>query len=297
MAKVAKKRKPRKSSKTKRRSRHKRAYALGPFGKNFKLPGLSTVVKAALLANPVTAVPAAAWIAHNTIKNLDKMPAPLAALLKSAENMTISGVYVCRSPLEGFIQGFAEKSTGQKQQFYHLYQVLVLNGPDNKKLFVRVDKNQRVDVHMYEVFTPPSGDNSWVLLQLPHPVNLVQYFANAENFHNKTVDKSRQPFWRYDAAKANCQLFVLWCVEGNGIKLTNEQRNWIYQKVEMPNYVNVGANVVTTAANAVQQFFGAGKYRSKVGPPSPALVQRRLANRAAGIHHYFTEAAKQRRNF
>ena len=91
------------------------------------------------------------------------------------------------------------------------------------------------------------------------------------DFFNKTIDNvGKEKFFVYDSRTQNCQYFVIWCLQSNGL-LTSTIKNWVLQDADAI-YKNLGIiervnrGITDAAAVADRALFGAGSYRQKYIP-------------------------------
>ena len=213
------------------------------------------------------------------------MPGAVRQAIIAAGDGRIDEVYVCREEIVGALKATVEvlSMTRLPRHTFHVYQVLKIG-----KAFYRIDKNERVVVQIDE-HSPLEDYNKkatwttslpWVAaagitaaamtqnfcrqFSLPKLTTLREYFAKANRKH----EPKSEPFWQYDAMTANCQLFVLWCLTGNDVQLSDEDKAWIYQGITLPKYTTRIFRVITdVASKGKQAVFGAhGPLESRYGP-------------------------------
>jgi hypothetical protein len=138
-------------------------------------------------------------------------------LLSRYGSQTIRCFRVYREPLMGAVRIAAQSlALGQlPRQLYHVFFVFQLNNV--AKVFVRVDKNEIVDVQYLPAW--PKGQNITVFPQTH--ITLTQFF-------NRGEAQNPNHFWEYDARDANCQDFVRWCLKGNNL-LSPVLEHFFYQ--------------------------------------------------------------------
>lgn len=185
----------------------------------------------------------------NAFRNVASAPKVIAEFEKETAGSTISGLFVCREPIQSGVDLAVRILPGtsfpRDLTLYHVWLELhYTNGAA-----YRVEKNEIVEVQKIPDSQPPRGERRFV--SATRVYTTAEFFANAE----KAADGK---LWLYDPVSANCQWFAIWCIEGNQMRLTPETREFILQ-VQVPSYVKSGAQWfmkgVTTVANLGRRAF------------------------------------------
>ena len=193
----------------------------------------------------------------NAVEHMDSMPPDLREFINKYPQATILKIRVGRTPLAPAIRKTLEAASPavarewKGRLIYHVYQYILLDlgTASATPKWIRLDKNEKVALSFY---TPGlAGSKGEELMSVdtvvPGSVSLRDYIDKGYAFHP-------QSFFQYNAISANCQLFVLWCLEGNGfIDPADEEDNalykFIYQKVVVPPALKSFMAGVTNLAN------------------------------------------------
>lgn len=189
-------------------------------------------------------------VVHVATHGLNQVPSNVVRAMQLAGNKKFSRVLVCRQPINSVLKAVTEvvSSSSLPSTTYHVYQVIVIGD-----IAFRIDKNERVEVVTHRKNSSgmlPTVDTrqNMRVFALKVPVTTEQYFANAEK--ECPVGAT---FWQYDPVEANCQLFVYWCLRGNGVKLSLADEKFILQKVSINKVGKRKLKTITNLANAAKQ--------------------------------------------
>jgi hypothetical protein len=142
-------------------------------------------------------------------------PPSWVSFMKKYGEKEITGAYVCRKPIQSFVDkglnlltlgkwNKDKKELGYDNMF-HLYLRLVLSGGPT----VRIEKNQRVKA---------SVDRGSLGKETEYIELVPQAGLTLNTLVQKGEDKQGKGFYQYDARDNNCQVFVMSIIEGNGLK-------------------------------------------------------------------------------
>lgn len=192
-------------------------------------------------------------IESKLIKAESVLPKSFQTILNKYGQYGIKAIAIGRQPINANIELVLNAATlgGVKAKLkelghdnlLHLFMVITLDDPMETK--ITLEKNQSLNAY---VGLPPAESYMDVPLN-----NFKEGFAGRETL-NEFVLRSlykRKPakFIIYDPVTQNCQFFILWLLEDNGI-LTPELRKYIHQDVAdvfSPFLQNLGYSVTRLA--------------------------------------------------
>lgn len=140
-------------------------------------------------------------------------PPRVRNLFQKYKDVDITDIIVCREAISPSkildiltlgAYGKAVKKLGYDSMF-HLYMVMTLSNNE----ILRVEKNAVITMKPFNKELPE--DNMNVSMS---PINFVEFFENAKEYHEKETSKS---FYLYNSVDNNCQMFSLSCLKGNGL--------------------------------------------------------------------------------
>jgi hypothetical protein len=189
-------------------------------------------------------------------------PPQFRQFLEEFGNNKIETAFVCRKPIQSFINTFFNFITfGQFEtalknlnydELFHLYIVINL---DNNRSF-RVEKNEVVRVEpTYE------GCEDYLSAPIRKPIKVIDFFENG---------KKQQPddFFLYDAKTNNCQVFLTSLLNGNNIN-TPQLNSFVKQDAiaifsQMPAYAEkIGKFITDLGARADILISGASLHKKR----------------------------------
>jgi hypothetical protein len=191
---------------------------------------------------------------RRAIGKINDMPREIKEMLEKYAGWLIVEVRVVKVPVTRQIKSLMENLPGVSPELvntplYHLYQVLFIESPDGHQFdTIRLDKDEHVRIK-HTVSDPESIVGELEILVNP-PIEINAYFERAKEMVGSA-------FYRYDPFDANCQLFVKWTLEANGL-LTPEIEQWIVQKNLHQLYkpaVRKVMKFITDTANVGRNFF------------------------------------------
>jgi hypothetical protein len=138
----------------------------------------------------------------------------------------ITNIQICRSPIQSYIEKFANFVTGNKwneskakygyDKFYHLYTIITLN-KNGQLTNIRTDKN-----HVVEMSLNLGKAEDIQPVSINKQLTLKKLFDNGVNYQGKN------DFFRYSAENNNCQKYIMSLLEGSQL-MTPNLKSWIYQ--------------------------------------------------------------------
>jgi hypothetical protein len=151
-------------------------------------------------------------------------------------NSNILKIKVCRKPLKGIYQktidtvrAISGATNEPHDKLFHLYMIAYLENGNA----IQVEKEQDLKASYY---TPDSLESSF-------EINLTKPLTINKMFETTLAKIGERSFYHYDAFKDNCQKFIYDNLTENGIKLSQDQKNFIMQKVD--NLVPMWAKRIT----------------------------------------------------
>ena len=199
------------------------------------------------------------------VQHLDAMPRSVRDIV-GTKPAKIARIFIVREAIGSALMAVIRRLPGSHvpagKVLYHLYMILQFDDGT----FLRIDKDEIVKVRASR--GPPHVPTpDWRVVSSP-PVNLATFFDRGESVAPPGW------FWRYDATRANCQYFVIWCLKGVG-QLTTALRDFVLQ-TDVPDMFTSDAKSLmrytTDAANIAQRMIGAsGAFRA---PPRSAKMVR-----------------------
>lgn len=197
------------------------------------------------------------------------MPPNVESFVKRYGNLKLLDVTVLRVPVNKMLLGILNvlPGTNVKGTLYHLFQVLHLE----TEKYLRLDKDEVVKIEELSrsEFMQLRKDFESMTVQSSSLITFKEYVEKAENVGG--LD-----FWRYDAIKCNCQVFVKDCLRGSGL-WSSEIEKFVLQ-TEVGGMFSSGTkhfmNAVTDTAGTARQLgsfalkkvknlFAAGDYAKK----------------------------------
>jgi hypothetical protein len=184
------------------------------------------------------------------------LPPQTRAVLKENNNgfSPITEIKVCREPLKGVftvaidtIQSVDSAKYEPHDQLFHLYMVCTLTNGHK----IRIEKEEDIKAKYYKKPQYESG----FIIHIIKPLTILGMFQN-------TISRvGNKEFFHYDAFSDNCQKFIYDNLISNNIPLTQEQINFIMQKVDnlLPSWAKKLTGFFTDLANRGKTaIFGEG---------------------------------------
>lgn len=190
----------------------------------------------------------------------DHAPPDMRNLLADWGDAEIFKMRVCRVPIAQALEVVANAITRGKvsamkrdaniDRFFHLYMEMAIRNPDGTRNVVLVEKNQKVDVIQGRPGGVQKGSECMNVPLNGSKITLAELFTQAEDV------TGAKKYWIYDAVNANCQFFVKWTLQANGLWKDNME-SFVIQDVQsaVPRYLGTIMKRVTNLANRVQSFF------------------------------------------
>lgn len=144
--------------------------------------------------------------------NMNNATQSVKNMVRAQNQHVIVRIAVCREPLHPAYQAILRRLPGNtvgNQTLWHLSVILLFDNGSSYKL----EKNEIVEASPCSF---PPASPSCIVLTVPH-IHTAQSFID----HAIECAPSSQAFWRYNARDANCQWFVLWCLQGAGVHVGN----------------------------------------------------------------------------
>lgn len=170
------------------------------------------------------------------------------------KDWTIDTIYVCRTPLTTILQGLVKIAPGVKlgsQTLYHVDQVFKIT--DGKKCtYLSISKDETVYVTQTDERPKKIADtvNCRVLSIASQKITVSKFFSNLIVM----ADKNAWSLWLYNPKVANCQYFVWWGLEANGLGSKDLQTFVLQDTSGVGKHATKVMSAITTGANAVSRL-------------------------------------------
>jgi hypothetical protein len=162
-------------------------------------------------------------------------------LLKKIGSLPISSVVIVRQPIQGAINtllntltfGDYDKQRKKLNYDYYFHLKLLINGK------YIIEKNERINIDFYK---KSNGEEYMNINDINNNITINQLLNNTL----KLMGNER--FYKYDAFKNNCQIFVLHLLKGLGIDISpyfKFVKQDVYELIERNPNLNPIANVIT----------------------------------------------------
>lgn len=180
----------------------------------------------------------------NAIHHIGKEPRSVRLLREQKGQWKITSIIVGKQQLASAIKGAVKVVTGLKQTLYHLFMYIQLKDPVQKKTtWIRLEKEQKVTVSQE---APIKKKNVLIYgIQVSQSLTLNEFFENVQKY----AKLHHLSLWQYDAITANCQYFVKWCLDANGM-WNSKLQSFVMQNLNgVPTVSKSLMKGITNAAN------------------------------------------------
>lgn len=203
-------------------------------------------------------------------------------LLKRYGNNYINKIEIKRQPIERAVNtllniitlGQWEKAKAQANydKLFHLSMLIHL---DNGKVLI-LEKNQNINLQEYQpaIYGPQTETRNVILNRR------LTLFSLMDNTL-KRVGKER--FFKYDAFRLNCQVFITDVLLSNGM-LNEDLKKFILQPVDillqkLPNYTSKLSRMATNVASYFEKFYQSFRRYKKGGVVNKQIIMKKTPER------------------
>jgi hypothetical protein len=175
-------------------------------------------------------------------------------LLKKIGNEPISSVVIVRQPIQNAINilmntltfGDYNKQKKKLNYDYYFHLKLVINGK------YIIEKNERININYYK---KSNGEEYMNINDINNDITINQLLNNTLKLMGE------EKFYKYDAFKNNCQIFVLHLLKVLGVMNSsyfNFVKQDVYELIERNPNLNSIANVITTIGEKANILINGG---------------------------------------
>jgi hypothetical protein len=159
------------------------------------------------------------------------------------------------------------KSQANYDKLFHLSMVITL---DNGISLI-LEKNQNINLQQYEpaIYGPQTESKNVIMNRKPSLMSLMD---------NTLKRTGKERFFKYDAFKYNCQVFLTDVLLSNGM-LNDDLKKFILQPVDtllqkLPNYTSKLSRMATNVASYFEKFYQSFRRYKKGGVVKKTIMKK-----------------------
>lgn len=173
----------------------------------------------------------------------------LDATINQYGDYRIDKLRIVRKPLKGqTILNLLVGKPRDHDKYYHLYQEMSLVNSKGERKVLMIEKNQRIKIESRTGGLSEGVEARNIALPEDRSITFKEYVRRGKEAHAV----AEVPYHRYSLKRANCQLFTMLNLRGNGLGDMDDMR-FIDQKAHqiVPRHLEVLTDFITDRAGEV----------------------------------------------